>query len=174
MPTTLNLDLSLAAVISVAATDAAPDISNFISVRPAEDFRLIPPESNVTPFPTRTTVFLDPFGLCSKITILDLLSLPAATANIAPNFFCFSSFSPNTVTLRFSFLASATIERAKCSGRLSLDGVLTHSLARIVPWQIVLIRDDNRLCFLVSSGVTRKLIFLTGVCFFSFLYLSKT
>ena len=132
----------------------------------------MPPESNVTPFPTKATVFFAFAGQCSKITILGLFMLPAATASMAPNFFFFSSFSLNTVTLRSSFLAWFAIDWAKSSGRLSFGGILTHSLARIVPRQTVEIRDGNRLYIFASSAFTKKSIRRSDRCFFSFLYLS--
>ena len=70
---TLVFVLSLAAAIKLAATAAAPDISDFMSDIDEPVLMLRPPESKVTPFPTSARVFLAPAGLCSNTTMLGLL-----------------------------------------------------------------------------------------------------
>jgi len=171
-PITRIFGLSPAVAISAAATVAAPAISIFMVSRDPVGLRFIPPESKVTPLPTRTTVVLKFFGLYSRQTMHGLLRLPCATASIAPNFFCFKSFSVNISTLRFAFLACVAIDLANCSGLLSLEGVFTHSRAKMVPVQTALTIEGSFLKALAVSGSTRKLMAFSAFCFFSFLYLS--
>ena len=66
-PITFSRSFNLAAVISVAPTAAAPSI--FMSVREPDGFGWIPPESNVTPLPTRAPVFAAPLTLYSRTTM---------------------------------------------------------------------------------------------------------
>jgi len=51
----VDRSFSRAAACIAAITTAPPDMSIFISAIPADGLMEIPPESNVTPFPTSTT-----------------------------------------------------------------------------------------------------------------------
>ena len=85
----------------VPITDPAPDISHFISSIFGLGFRLIPPVSNVTPFPTRT-IGLAPFlpPLYSIVTNLAGSTLPSETDSKDPIPSFFISFSSRTSTLK--------------------------------------------------------------------------
>jgi hypothetical protein len=76
MPTTLTAGLRRAMAIIVPATAAAPDMSIFMVSMLPDGFRLIPPESKVTPLPTRTTVFVAPLGAYAMVTRRGLALLP--------------------------------------------------------------------------------------------------
>ena len=99
-----------------------------------------------------------------------LFWLPAATANMAPNFFCLSAFSSSTEILRFCLAAARVIAFANCTGGLSLGGILTHSRARRVPWQTVSMRVHDFECPLTVAASVSRNIFLSGFNFSSFLY----
>ena len=92
-----SFDLATAHIVPI--TDPAPDISHFISSIFCGGFKLIPPVSKVTPFPTRT-IGLAPFlpPLYSIVTNLAGSTLPRETDSRQPMPSFFISFSSNIST----------------------------------------------------------------------------
>ena len=105
-PTTLIGNLSSAIQPIVAITLAAPHMSNFISSIPPLDFKLIPPVSNVIPFPTIACGLVLAFAPLYSITIsLASSADPADTESREPipNLAICFSLRILAETLRFLF-----------------------------------------------------------------------
>ena len=84
-PTTFAFALRSASVFMVPATTPAPPISVIISGMPLAGFRLIPPVSNTTPFPTSANGASSSGPPFQRITtIFEGLSDPCPTHNSAP------------------------------------------------------------------------------------------
>ena len=95
----------------VPITDPAPDISHFISSILGLGFRLIPPVSKVTPFPTSTIGFAPFFPpLYSMVTNFAGSTLPLETDNNEPipNFSISFSSRTSTENPPISFASSLT------------------------------------------------------------------
>src|SRR5437867_2755838 len=84
-PTTLSFGLRAPSTSNVPSTAAAPDMSNFMSSMFCAGLIEIPPESNVTPFPTRTMGgAASPAPRYSSTMKRGSCSVPCATASSAP------------------------------------------------------------------------------------------
>src|SRR5213592_782432 len=106
-PMTLSLGLSVPNVSNVPRTAAAPDMSNFMSSMFCAGLIEMPPESNVTPLPTRTTGAASPPPLYSSAMKRGSCTDPCATASSAPIPSFLMAARSSTVTPNPCFLATA-------------------------------------------------------------------
>ena len=128
---TLTGSPSSAAANTVAATAAAPAMSDFIVSMPVAGLRLRPPESNVMPFPTRATDPLAFGGFHVRVTMRGGFTEPWPTPTIPPKppFSRATSSSTLMVTLALAAVLRALTESANDWGKSLFGGVLTRSRA---------------------------------------------
>ncbi len=103
-------------------------MSHFMSPILSDGLIEMPPESNVTPLPTRTTGF-SPFfpPRCSRMTNRGSSAAPRLTARRPPIRSASICFFPRTVAFTPRFFAAAFTASANIRGTMSFDGVFPRS-----------------------------------------------
>ena len=128
-PMTLTLAFMRASAVTAAMTAAAPLMSHFIVSMAFGGLSERPPESKVTPLPTRATVFLAPLGEYSRRMSRGGLAEPCPTARIPPNSSRARASSSQTSTRTGSLRTDSMACWAISSGGSADGGVLTRSRA---------------------------------------------
>src|SRR5512135_1775693 len=116
----------------VARTTAAPVMSLFISSIELLGLRQRPPESKVTPLPTRASVGPSPPWRYSSTTNAGGASDPAATPSTPPNRSCRIRSSSQTVTSTPATEPERRASWARWAGGFSAGGRFARSRARLI------------------------------------------